>query len=742
MCWLRTRPVYAIALALLALALPGGAEDLLVNGNFALSDGQGGVAGWSVWALPGDTSGGVQQVSPGFRSPKAVVVSATRSPALFGLFSRPVNVSALPGEELLFSCYYRTEGEPGAQLSLVGFSEPFLPNEWRTPYLQSESQWIPASRDWSLLSWRFRILPGVRDLVVIFRMRAAGKLYLSQAALRSYPAEVTVGVEQAGVVENPPSRRLVALRITNNDQQEKHLQVTAIAQAPERSPVQATSTVRLAAGQTVPVRLTYAYDYREAHSLRVLVQNGVSGEIYEQRDLPVPGMISASFVSPAFRDTLLPGLPTPRLVITGALNVTPEQRSKLSVSAQLMEAGARDIFQAVEAPPGQFRLEAETPPLISGEYMVRIRGRLGNHEQVIDLPLHYLAAGAGQVGYDERLRLWTQGQPTFARGLYGVVSAADVEAAAAAGFNLIVAPSVRASYDVQEAAVKAGLGVVVSASSLEGDFWRRLQNKWGTSPAARGWLTYARPDWRKVSPLEVCGLYDALGHLSPALPILTTLASPSRAQYYVPGADILVAWSMPVPDSPLRALGDLISYLHESAEGRKPVWAIIQACGSGRYDDDHMNPQPPGRPPTAAEMRALTYLALVRGAQGLIWYSMGVPGYAGTQDYRLPQDAPELWGAMGEVNLQLRWLTPMLLEGTREALPAMEGLELARWQYAGAEYVIAVNTTDRGRVTPLTLFSPKTSVQVLFEDRALEADGDGAIQDSFAPFGVHIYVAG
>ena len=737
-----TIPLLLVALALGAFGPPALAQNLLVNGDFTLSDGQGGAAGWAPYTFPGDTGGTARQVTPGYRTHSAVLLSETHATSIFGFFAQPVDASALPGPELLFSCYYRTEGDPGAQVSLVGFPGKFLPKEWASPYMQSEALYVPPAKDWSLLTWRFRALPGVHDLVLIFRLGGQGKLALSSCALRPYPGEVSVEVPQAGVVDNPPTRRQVALSLANAADKEKSLQITLLALAAGRPPVTVTATTRVPAGQTQPLRLTYAYDYHLAHTLRVLVQDAQNGDIYEQRDVPVPGLISAYFLAPAFRNMLLSGLPTPKLIVAGAANVAPEARGQLSVSAALMDAGSKNVFSPGDAPAGQYRLELDTPALVSGEHLVRVTARLGAAEQVIDLPLHDLPAGAAQVGYDDHMRLWANGKPVLPRGLYGATSAADVQAAAAAGFNFVVAPSARASYEVQAAAAQTGLGVVVSAFSLQGDFWQRLQDKWAASPSALGWLTYARPDWRSLDPGEVTGLYDALGKFSPTLPIFETLASPSRGQYYAGGADILVAWSMPVPNSPVRALGEMVTALQQAGEGRKPVWAIIQAAGAGRYDDEHLGTGKPGRPPTAAEMNALAYLALVHGAQGLLWYSLDISGYSGAQDYRLTRDAPDLWAAMPRLNLQLKWLAPMLLDGTREALPSVGGIELARWKYAGGTYVIAVNPSERGAVMPLPAFAPGAHVQVLFEDRLLEADKDGALQDSFVPFGVHVYVVG
>jgi hypothetical protein len=141
-------------------------------------------------------------------------------------------------------------------------------------------------------------------------------------------------------------------------------------------------------------------------------------------------------------------------------------------------------------------------------------------------------------------------------------------------------------------------------------------------------------------------------------------------------------------------------------------------------------------------MQALAYLALVRGADGLLWYSYNPPD-EDTPD-PLPHANPALWAALGALNQNLRWLAPVLLDGTRTALPPAAGgaVELARWHYQDSDYLIAVNTGENGVVTPLRLGAPHAGGQVMFENRTVQADGDGDIQEAFSPYRVHVYVVG
>jgi len=672
------------------------AENLLPAGDFERSDGKGGVAGWGVYPSAGAPGGTLQQVKPGYKSPQAVMLAEEETPGLFGLFSRPVAVADLPGREVLFSCYYRTEGDPGAHLSLIGYAEPFLAQEWKTPYLQSETQALPESKGWSLVTWRFRSLPGVRELVVIFRLTSKGKLYLDEVAMRPYPTEVACRVMSAGLVEALPKRRVVEVELTNRDPREKNLQVTALALGENRRPVQAGTNVRVAGERSRALRLNYDYDYQVPHVLRLTVQAADSGAVYEQRDFDVPGLVSAQIVSPAFRQTLMQSVPLPGLVVEGRTNLTRSLLGALEITAEVPGA-PNGSFQPVkwEDERQRFRLEAPLPALMSGDHVVKVQAKLPQGTQTLDLPLRRLPPGLPEVGYDHRLRLWVRGNRVFPLGLYGMTDPGDVQVAAQAGFNFVVASSPRASYEMRAAAEKARVGVVVSASVAEESFWQHLQKKWGDSPSCWGWIPYSRPDMRAYHPGQVLALYDSISRTSPNYPILVPLASPSLAHYYAEAADILVAWSLPIPHSPLRALGEMVSTLREISGGTRPVWALIQAVGGGAFQDEPPGPQASGRPPTPAEMEALVYLALIHGADGLVWYTYNTSD-AGGSGGMLPSASPDLWATLAPLNLRLRWLTPVLLDGEREALPpaAQGAVEMARWRYKDGDYLIAVNTSE------------------------------------------------
>ncbi len=152
--------------------------------------------------------------------------------------------------------------------------------------------------------------------------------------------------------------------------------------------------------------------------------------------------------------------------------------------------------------------------------------------------------------------------------------------------------------------------------------------------------------------------------------------------------------------------------------------------------------------PSAEQLYAMTFAAVVGGANGIVWYTYGGNVASGNYGAVATKDA---WTAMTNVVARLAALRPVLVE--REVQPAaaltvVEGPAVNHWggpavvglmkRHAGKTYVMAVNLTAE-RVTaryPLTGTGPAT---VLWEQRTLAPAPDG-YQDVFAPYAVRVLV--
>jgi len=735
-----------LAAALLLPAAGGHAGNLLPNPGFERVDVEGMPVGWYTSTSALDSAVTTRVAHDGYKSRNCLLMETEEHLTILNVYAPPVEMSEIGSNKILFTCYYRTEGLPGAQMSLITFAQDFYINEWQSRPLQAEAKDIPSSDEWSLLSWQFEALPGGRQVIPLIRITGPGKLYVDNVALRPYPDEISATLTHCGVLRELPDKRRTTVHLTNYTSQRRELQVVLIAVAGEDNAKRMQHTVQIKPNGTGMLHLDYDLPVDIPHSLQLVVRDADSGAVYEHTQSLAPPLLKARFIKPAFRNTLLSTIPAEKLEIAGQINALPAVAQRFRLSAEISEIGLKVTEPSdsiARAGPADFVITLPLAELLSDEYAVIITASMndGHTEHSLRLPLRKLVPSASEVGYDHHQRLWVNGTPMLARGLYYVCNQEDLSAIASAGFNFAVVPSTRASYAFAKEARKHNMPILISSPRQGAETWENLERKFGQDPALLGWYVLPRPDKQTTPPEVAASVCRQLRSISPRHPTLMALASPSLLRYYSDFPDIVAAWSLPIPTAPITCVARMVDAAVEATTDLHPVWAVIQAAGAAWYDDDNLDPDTSGRAPTPAEVRAMTYLALVHGATGLIYYGYDIPSFPGTKAFKLPEDAPELWTELSTINQQLRWLAPVILQGERRLLPPVSGgeLHLATWQYQGSDYIIAVNTANSAVVAEFSL--PETEGQrlyAMFEHRWLTPSED-RFQDSFAPHQVHIY---
>ena len=171
------------------------------------------------------------------------------------------------------------------------------------------------------------------------------------------------------------------------------------------------------------------------------------------------------------------------------------------------------------------------------------------------------------------------------------------------------------------------------------------------------------------------------------------------------------------------------------------LWAILQ-CFDGKSWR---------RYPTADEMYAMSFAAVVHGATGMTWFHYAgeiMPDktrYSGM--FRTPAD----WACMTNITHRVQELAPILVTRTPSqpcapkvlAGPATDPLgqpsvTMLVKRAEGAVYVIAVNAAKERVRVALQAGTDVAQGEVLWEDRMVVCS-DGTFTDDFAPFAVHVY---
>lgn len=354
------------------------------------------------------------------------------------------------------------------------------------------------------------------------------------------------------------------------------------------------------------------------------------------------------------------------------------------------------------------------------------------------------------VGFDKNGFLTVEGKPWFPVGIYTLQARQGghedvMEEGRQAGFNCTVfyAYTVDTITPLLDAAQRHGLRAFVypanpyrvrehtaTRDELVGEIKARMNH-----PALLGWYLVDEPEGIGVSSVEtVRNYYQLVKETDPSHPCSLVIMSPGAAANYGGSADIVWIDPYPVPHSPVTYVSECMDGAHASVAGDKPVWAIPQAFdwsvwNTGKIDKIHR--------PTPDEERCMTYLALVHGAKGIIYWA-----HTGSKYYI--HDYPEHWAAVKKIAGELRDLSPVLLTGNSRikasATPGTATLDLMVKELDGQVYVFAVNRETTACQATISLKGVPTfsNIEVMFENRSVTG-GRSGWKDAFRPFEVHVY---
>jgi hypothetical protein len=147
-----------------------------------------------------------------------------------------------------------------------------------------------------------------------------------------------------------------------------------------------------------------------------------------------------------------------------------------------------------------------------------------------------------------------------------------------------------------------------------------------------------------------------------------------------------------------------------------------------------------GRYPTLRESRNLLYAPIIRGADGVLWYTM----WEGNGTL-LPSVAPELWEDLARQVAEMKSLRPFFLEGTL-TIPAtgLERVHSGIFELEGQVVVVVLNT-HRETSFPVSIPLPVhayATLQPMFPGRTeagMTLDG-GSLVGTIAPEETHVYL--
>jgi hypothetical protein len=343
-------------------------------------------------------------------------------------------------------------------------------------------------------------------------------------------------------------------------------------------------------------------------------------------------------------------------------------------------------------------------------------------------------AGASPTPDQSKLRedgtILAKGEPMFP---VGVIHAGDAERRAsdmqeilAGGFNVMQARLTAKDREFLDQADALNMRIIGECVDPDGPV--AVVNALKDKNAVFAWNVGMEADNPKRSATEFVNFHKEVRKADPNHVTFLTLGGPSRMTEYASVADVLGMQSYPIPTKEIRSTHDAFSAAVKAATAAKrPVVAVIQAFG--------MKDQ---RPPTAQEIRAMTYLALLEGAKGVLFYAFL------DKDWDMKAN-PDQWNEIKVLASEIQSFTPVLLRGTmKRSDPARaEDVYASIWT-GGKVYVMVVNTSGHNsrKVSIQLPSNVEAKAQSQFRTRpgALNYVRGGKLEGDVAPLDTLVYM--
>ncbi len=371
---------------------------------------------------------------------------------------------------------------------------------------------------------------------------------------------------------------------------------------------------------------------------------------------------------------------------------------------------------------------------------------------------------AGLKGYiDADNRLIVQGKPFFPLGWYGSVNESHLAEIADSPFNCLLAygtDSVPKDRMVRflDLMHSKGLKLVYcmndvypTATYLEGKDWEGIRGNdaiaaaivaaYRDHPALLAWYLNDELPHALVPQLE--DYYRRVQTGDPSHPCFIVLCNRHEFPYFPQTTDILGVDPYPIPKESVTRVSSFVIQAQEAVRRTQPVWLVPQAFAWYQYNSK--NPDRghtptaeelrTGRAPTYEEERCMTYLGLVHGAKGLIYYCY--------YDLRVLPQYQEMWGWMKSIANEVKTLAPALLSteppGPWSITSPNSPIHASLLLHEKTLYLLAVNPTGEACRAEFDIrHRSAKDVQVLFENRRLSC-ANGHFEDDFPPLAVHVY---
>jgi hypothetical protein len=485
---------------------------------------------------------------------------------------------------------------------------------------------------------------------------------------------------------------------------------------------------------------------KEATSVRIqlYLRKGMTGTAWFD-DVNVtehyPPALDAALLKPNYRGRLPKNAADQRVIVRANLSdymkgaLKPEQTTLV---ASLLSGGKSLREQRLQQPKAGYNdVTFDAKPLAVGDYTVRVELSAPDGTSVgrQEFELHKLAASAPQpaVFLDAHNRTLVNGKPFFPLGWYfgpGPTTKGfeeHLDRVAASPFNTIMCYGVNAGgFEKVRAYLDAfaarKLKLIYSIKDVfagtqyyhdpvlgfrgEDAIVRGVVPLFRDHPALLAWYL------NDELPLTMRDRLDArqrlVRQLDPNHPTWAVLYQVEEFYGYLNSADVLGADPYPVPDRPVTMAADWTRKCAAVSDGLRPLWMVPQAMNWASYHKERADKL---RAPTLDEELVMTYLCLIHGAHGLIYYCY----------HDLMRDSlgfDKRWADMLVVGSEVKQLFPALLSAAKppklDVKASRDAVQFTtRADDTGRRYVLLANPDPKEAATVTVGVPARAKLQLL-----------------------------
>jgi hypothetical protein len=175
-------------------------------------------------------------------------------------------------------------------------------------------------------------------------------------------------------------------------------------------------------------------------------------------------------------------------------------------------------------------------------------------------------------------------------------------------------------------------------------------------------------------------------------------------------SDVFMTTSYPVPDRRISEPYEVVKSM--SSKYKNDIIAVLQAFGKYQFPRKKRD-EITGRAPTYEEMRVMSYLALMAGAKGILYFSL-------PKIKKLP-DFNDRWGFLKKLGAELKSNYKLIVSQDKPIvnyrMKGEDGVYYLVRHFKNKDYLIAVNSTGE-----------KRSLEIFLKERIMKTITLGSLE--------------